>query len=111
METYREPVMIRLATVALLAASAVVPSVASAAPTGYYIAVPAAPATQPNLMTHTTPWRLQDGAYVAAQAPERHQLLCQLVAQRVGTLASFTVRGKAYDADALAKCNARVKAS
>ncbi len=79
------------------------------APTGYYVAVPAAQSDKTSLVTRNTPWRLQDGAFVAAQAPERHQVLCQLVADRVGGLSSFTVKGKAYDADQLAQCNAHAK--
>ena len=79
------------------------------APTGYYVAVPAVQPAKPTLVTRNTAWSLQGGAFVAAQAPERHQVLCQLVADRVGGLSSFTVKGKAYDAEQLAKCNARAK--
>ena len=34
-------------------------------------------------------------------------MLCQLVAQRVGKLSSFTAGGQALAADDLAKCNAK----
>ena len=79
------------------------------APAGYYVAVPVAQPARTSLVTRTTAWSFRAGAFVASQAPERHQVLCQLVAERTGGLSSFTVRGKAYDADELAKCNARVK--
>ena len=46
-------------------------------------------------------------AFAAAKAPERDIVLCQLVAQRVGKLTSFTVGGQALDADTLSKCNAK----
>ncbi|WP_375422405.1 hypothetical protein [uncultured Sphingomonas sp.] len=79
------------------------------APTGYYVAVPAAPVAKTSLVTRSTAWSRRGGAFVAAQAPERPQILCQLVADRVGGLSSFAVKGQAYDADQLAKCNAHVK--
>ncbi len=94
-----------LAALALLA----VPVAASAQVGGYYVAVPAAKPTKAGLMTHATYWSLKDGAYVAPRASERDTVLCQLVARNVGTLSSFTAGGNAYDADALAKCNAKAK--
>ena len=79
------------------------------APAGYYVAVPASPVAKTSLITRNTAWSLRGGSFVAAQAPERAQVLCQLVADRVGGLSSFAVKGEAYDADQLAKCNAHVK--
>ena len=79
------------------------------AQSGYYVAVPAATPAKATVVTNSTPWTLQGNAYVAARAPERDAVLCDLVARKAGALASFTVAGRAYDADALAKCNARAK--
>lgn len=79
------------------------------APVGFYVAVPASPVSKTSLITRNTAWSLRGGSFVAAQAPERAQVLCQLVADRVGGLSSFAVKGEAYDADQLAKCNAHVK--
>ena len=79
------------------------------APAGYYVAVPATPVTKTSLVTRTAAWSLRGGAFVAAQAPERPQILCQLVADRVGGLSGFSVKGAAFDADQLAACNAHVK--
>ena len=76
---------------------------------GYYVATPAAPVTKTSLVTRSTAWSLRGGSFVAAQAPERPQILCQLVADRIGGLSGFSVKGEAYDADQLAKCNAHVK--
>lgn len=94
--------------------SAVVTSAALLAAAGvqaqspaYYVATPAATPGKDRLMTRATPWRLQNGAFVAARAPERDQVLCQLVARDVGGLSAFSVGGKAYDAAALDKCNAK----
>jgi len=35
--------------------------------------------------------------------------MCELVVREVGTLNSFSANGTAFDADALAKCNARAR--
>lgn len=75
----------------------------------YYVAVPANPATKTQMMTRSTPWNLQNGAYVANRAPERDLVLCQLVARNTGPLQSFAVAGKPFDADTLAACNAKAR--
>jgi hypothetical protein len=93
-----------LSSVALAGAPA-----AAQTTTAYYVAVPQAQPTKTAFVTRSAAWRYRGGAFVAAQAPERAQVLCQLVAENAGGLASFTVGGKAYDADALAKCNAKAK--
>jgi len=82
---------------------------AAAAPAATYVAVPATPSAKTSFITRSTVWRLQDGAFVAGQAPERPAVLCELVVRQVGSLSSFTAAGKAYDADALAKCNAKAR--
>ena len=74
---------------------------------GYYTATPVAVPTKTSLITRDTVWKLRDGTFNAAKAPEREIVLCQLVAQRVGKLSSFTVAGQAVDADTLTKCNAK----
>lgn len=88
------------------AALALAGTAALAAPTGYYVATPAAQPTKTKLITRSTPWALRDGAFVAAaRAPERDLILCQLVAKDAGALSSFSAGGQAFDADQLAKCN------
>ena len=81
------------------------------AQSGYYVATPAAAPAKSTLVTNSTPWQRQGNAYVAARAPERDTVLCDLVARNTGALSAFTVGGRAYDADALAKCNAHAKGS
>jgi hypothetical protein len=76
---------------------------------GYYVAVPAAQPAKLTLMTRSTPWTLRGDAYHAARAPERDAVLCQLVAKDAGALSAFSVAGRAYDADELARCNARAR--
>ncbi|HEX8484453.1 CC_3452 family protein [Sphingomonas sp.] len=73
----------------------------------YYVATPVAAPAKP-VITRSTSWQIQGASLVAAQAPERPAILCQLVADRAGPLAGFSVAGKPLDADALAKCNAKV---
>ena len=92
-----------IASAALLAAS----GVSAQTVPGYYVATPVAASAKTQLMTRTTPWRAQVGSFVAAQAPEREMVLCQLVAKDVGQLSSFSAGGKAFDAAALDKCNAK----
>lgn len=82
---------------------------ANAQTPGYYTAVPAQAPTRATLVTRETPWTLRGNAYVAARAPERDATLCAAVARSAGQLSSFTVAGKAYDADRLAKCNANAR--
>ena len=76
---------------------------------GYYVATPAVQPAKSTLITRSTAWSLRGTNYVAARAPERDLTLCQLVARKTGELSSFTVAGKAYDADQLAKCNGVAK--
>lgn len=101
--------MLRAVTSAILASAAMLASAGvSAQPTGdYYVATPATPATKLRLMTRETPWTLHDGAYVAAKAPVRDTILCQLMAREVGGLAAFSAGGKAFDATQIGTCNAK----
>ena len=82
---------------------------AQAPAAGYYTATPLAKPGKTSVITRSTVWKWRDTAYVADKAPEREVVLCELVAQRVGTLSAFTVAGQAFDAEALAKCNARAR--
>lgn len=95
------------ATTLVTALVGVAPACAQAP--GYYIATPAQAPTRATLVTRETPWTSNGTAYVAARAPERDTALCDAVARQAGALTAFMVAGKAYDADALAKCNAHAK--
>lgn len=92
-----------IATAAIIAAT----GVHAQTPTGYYVATPLAKVEKTKLITRSTLWLQQNGAFVAARAPERDAVLCQLVARNVGGLAAFSVGGKAYDAAQLDKCNGK----
>ncbi|MFA5969948.1 MAG: hypothetical protein WC816_12005 [Sphingomonas sp.] len=100
--------MLRFASFAAILGSALLVSASPvlAQPAGYYVATPAAAPTKDTLITQGTLWKCADGVCVANKAPMRDAILCQLVAQNVGALTSFSSAGTALDANALAKCNA-----
>ena len=95
--------------------SAIVVSAATLAAAGvqaqstnaYYVATPAAAPAKARLITRSTAWHVENGALVAARAPERDNILCQLVARDVGALTGFSAGGKAFDAAQLGACNAK----
>ena len=97
--------MIRRLVSSLIAIAAT--GVQAQAPGGYYIATPLAKVEKTRLITRSTLWSQQNGTFVAARAPERDTVLCQLVARNVGGLASFSAGGKAYDAAQLDTCNGK----
>jgi len=110
--------MIRLLSLAAaLAASAASltlaagPAEAQAARAAFYVATPEAAPAAARTMTRATGWTLRDGRYLAARAPERPALLCDLLARDVGRLTSFSAGDATFDADQLAKCNRRAKAA
>jgi len=103
--------MIRLVSFAVVAAAAaaVSPVAAQARPAGYYTATPAAAPAEASFVTRSTIWSCAGGVCTADKAADRAEFVCQRLAKSVGKLESFTAGGAALDADALAKCNAKVK--
>lgn len=103
--------MIRFLTVAAVAAATLSLAPASIAQTarGYYAATPAVAPEKTSLVTRNTLWKCADGVCTAAQATSRDAIVCELVAKEVGALSSFTAKGQAFDAEALAKCNAKAR--
>ena len=78
-------------------------------PAGYYVAIPVAQPAKTSLITSNMMWKWRDTAFTANKAPARDNIVCQMIVQRAGALSAFTADGQAFDADALAKCNARAK--
>ena len=76
---------------------------------GYYSATPVTAPAKSSIVTRTTVWNCGGGTCVASKATSRDTIMCELVAREVGTLQSFSAGGTAFDADALAKCNARAR--
>lgn len=96
---------------ALAASVMMLAPVASSAqgPEGYYTATPVAQPTKTSFITSNLMWKWRDTAFTANKAPARDNIVCQMIVQRAGALSAFTAGGQAFDADALAKCNARAK--
>src|SRR6186713_311939 len=78
-------------------------------PGGYYTATPVAQPTKTSFITSNLMWKWRDTAFTANKTNSRDGIVCQMIVQRAGTLSEFTAGGTAFDADALAKCNARAK--
>ncbi|KQN25563.1 hypothetical protein ASE86_04905 [Sphingomonas sp. Leaf33] len=91
---------------ALVTLTSAAPALAQA---NYYSATPKAAFAKSSVVTRSTMWKCVDGTCTAARAGERDAVLCELVVQRVGALASFSAGGTAFGDEALAKCNARAR--
>ncbi len=102
-----------LATAAVLLASAVAltPVAGHVADVAgpYYAATPVATPGRTMLITNGTVWKWNTGAYTADKGPQRDAIACEMVARSAGKLATFTAAGRPFDADALARCNARAR--
>lgn len=85
------------------------PTAASAQALGHYVAVPAEGVRPVKVTTRGTAWFVRDGRLIAARAPETPARMCEMVAKKVGPLAAFTAAGRAFDAEALARCNAAAR--
>ena len=100
----------RAAACFLASAAVIAPAMASAADSGpYYVATPAAAPAQQMLITSGTVWKWHEPAFTANKGPQREAIMCQMIAQHAGKLAAFSAGGKAFDTDALTKCNTRAK--
>jgi hypothetical protein len=101
--------MMRLAHVAAVAAASLSFAPAMAAQGAYYQATLATAPAKSAVVTRDTLWRCAGTTCTAPRSGTRDAILCELVAQSAGQLTGFTVAGAAYDADRLAKCNAKAK--
>ena len=101
--------LITLAAAVVIGGTMIGGTAAHAQTGNYYVAVPVEQQAKNSLVTRETLWTLRGNAYVAARAPERDTYLCTAVVRTTGALSSFTVGGQAFDADQLAKCNAKAK--
>jgi uncharacterized low-complexity protein len=76
---------------------------------GYYAAVPVTAPAKDSLITRSTLWKCGEGVCTASKSTSRDAIVCEVVAREVGQLTSFSVKGAEFDADALAKCNAKAR--
>lgn len=102
--------MIRLLSIAAVAAAALTPTAPAHAQTaGYYTATLAAAPAKTKLVTRSTIWTCNGTTCIAPKAGSRDAIMCELVVRQTGALTGFTAGGNAFDAEALSKCNSRAK--
>lgn len=99
--------MLSAFAVALSLAAVSFAAPAAAGVTGYYQASLANPPAKTRLVAKGLLWNCDETQCAAAQkSPSRDTIVCSAIAKQVGPLTSFAVAGKAFDAEALASCNA-----
>jgi hypothetical protein len=98
--------MVRIALI-LAAAMTLTGTAQAQSPT--YRAVPATAIAQDSVIADGVMWRCGTAGCVATNATSRPAIVCAQAARQVGKLESFAVGAQAFDADALAKCNAKAK--
>jgi uncharacterized low-complexity protein len=76
---------------------------------GYYAATPVSAPEKASFVTRSTIWKCGEGGCVASKANARDNIVCELVAREVGQLSAFRANGSTFDAEALAKCNAKAR--
>jgi hypothetical protein len=82
---------------------------AGAAPVGYTATPVTAPASGKAVMRDLI-WNCDGTRCVAAQiSSSRPAIVCAVAARELGPLSSFAAAGQPFDADALAKCNAKAR--
>lgn len=80
---------------------------AAAGSAGHYQASLASPPAKARLVAKGLVWNCNDTQCAASRkSPSRDIIVCSALAKKVGPLTGFAVAGKAFDADALASCNA-----
>jgi hypothetical protein len=82
---------------------------ASAAPGAHYRAEPSSPPAAARLVVRDVLWKCGPGGCVAPRGNSRPAIDCSALAREIGTLRSFSVDGRAIEAAALEKCNARAR--
>ena len=103
--------MIRLAPLAAVALSlaAFMPTAALAQGSGHYAATAVDAPKRASFVTQNTIWKCKDGVCIAPKTATQDKVMCERAVQRSGTLSAFSGGGAAFDAEALAACNARAK--
>ena len=95
----------RVLTAAFIAALAT-PAMAGAAP---LMTATTEAGTDGRIITRGAAWDCSDGACKTASDASRPKVLCERLVKEIGALNQFTVDGKAWDEESLAKCNAKAK--
>lgn len=93
---------------AALSVAALLPS-AAFAQSGHYSATAVEAPKKASFITQNTIWKCKDGVCSASKTATQDKVMCERAVQRIGALSAFSVGGTAFDAEALAACNARAK--
>lgn len=94
---------------AALSLAALMPSAAVAQSGGHYAATAVEAPKKASFVTQNTIWKCREGVCTAPKTSTQDKVMCERAAQRIGALSAFSVGGAAFDAEALAACNARAK--
>lgn len=81
------------------------PAPAQANGGAFYTAELIAPAAESTNIISGVAWQCEGANCVAAKSNSRPVVVCQRVARELGQVAGFTAKGKALDAEDLARCN------
>ena len=95
--------MLRFAALPL--ALAAVPALAS----DHYRAEPVAAPAKASFAARHNVWRCTEAACVSTRSDARPAIVCATLVREIGALRSFSVEGRAFDAEALASCNSRAR--
>jgi hypothetical protein len=82
---------------------------ANAQSAAIYRLVPVTAASAGNVIVNELLWKCGADGCTALNATSRPAIVCAQAARQLGKIESFSVKGTAFDADALVKCNARAK--
>lgn len=75
----------------------------------HFRAQPVTVAAEARLVVRDTVFRCGEAGCAAARGSTRPEIVCSVLAQEVGALASFSAGGRDFDAAALERCNRRAR--
>jgi hypothetical protein len=82
---------------------------AMAAGPGFYSVTPEAPVAASKAVVRDVLFACQGGTCTAGEGTSRPAIVCAAAAKEFGRLSAFKAGAAEFDADALAKCNAKAK--
>jgi len=101
--------MTRLVSLAAAALSLAAIMPAHAQSGAHYAATAVEAPGKSSFVTQNTIWKCKEAVCTAPRAASQDKVVCERVVRNVGALSAFTAGGTAFDAAALAACNARAK--
>lgn len=95
-----------LLAMAVAGSSALLPATATAAGGAYYRAELAKPAPTGKFVARDIVWSCEGTNCVGARGSSRPQIMCSSLVKKAGEVKAFSIDGKAFEAEELARCNA-----